>query len=1288
MFIVFNISYAQSSSLVDVNENVLLKTIIPDDVAVSKTSALTTPKADFLSGSWGVRFNLNGGIRLDNTSNYDWVAGAQEIVDNLPNVGHVITNFTHPAHGYYYTLRDNPYVDIANDIHPAMVPTIENEEIILDVISIFKNAGKKVILYVNAGGPSNLQSDSDEELEIKAAWEAYCNANFDGDTGLGWKTLAKGYFERFKGLADGYWIDNLSSLPDVEVSDFVAMIREVDPNVAIATNLTKSYLKDGNDNKIEVDSDGINDEDPTDYNIFLLEANDPYMDFTAGHPTPLGQGAPPNSWAYEEFNFPLITESPWSSYDESKQTLKHYFIPIRERWSVASADLVFEEEQAYRFVRTFTDALATMTWSTTITNGFISDDEMSIMQEINNRMVQSTKPDFVPYVRPKGAFLVGETLSVTNEAPQYRFPDAVNTCKSLAIETDAGYVATVQNPNKTGFNLLTSAPVTEQHTVDNVHSLLPAESNSKFVLSLSEPIFPGADFSFSMKMYSDNRGQRTAPKGSGRVIIRLYNSELGDSSAGNRLSIVISDKIGGEWQTVSFSEASLSDTNNSVTSSNVDISGVGGYDRIVISASSGADIIEELYFDDFVINPERFSATPTIATGNSWVYDNATNNLNATIDVIGNGATAEVAQLSPDTSNNTSVSVLKLTRGTVSTSGISFLGLDFDYTRATNIKFRVFPVCDGDENTTDPKVLVRLRKTGEDGGDTQLGSSTITLIPNKWNEVTVDMSDEIPSVAPAQNNLYDTILLLFNQTEQAATSGNIYYIDALQSKVTATINTWTGSVNSNWETAANWSLGTAPTLTNNVEIPSGLVKYPTITSTVFVNNVSIANSASLVFSAGGILTTASNATYNRTIEGNKWNLMASPVVGESYDDTWVTDNSIASGSNNNRGISIYNNVFSDEQTGYWRYFQSGGSATAFNPGQGYGIIRSTSGSVSFTGSGFYSESQTTTIAPNTSNFSLVSNPFTAYLNLGDFFADNDTANLLANKTIWVWNATNGVHDPKLSGLHSTYEIAHGQAFFVEAGTAGGTLNFDIADVSHQSTDTFQKTLNTKTSIKISIADQNSNKRNADIYFVEGATTGFDNGYEGELFGGTSHSFAIFSELLEGNSKKYQIQSLPTSLMDSAIIPLGVIADASKSITLNATVENFPLGNYVYLEDRAKGSFTLLNDNDSFSFTTEEALNGIGRFYIHTASKALSTENEILESVCVYKLKNATLRIIGLSEGKVNVKLFNVLGKQSMNISLDSNGVKNDISLPKLVKGIYIVQIETTKGILNKKIILD
>ncbi|WP_299668740.1 hypothetical protein [uncultured Polaribacter sp.] len=81
---------------------------------------------EFLQRSWGVRLIVSGGSKLNSgAANNDWVTGAQEIVDDLPTVGHVITNFTHPAHGYHFTLRTTANVDITNEIHPDFVPSLE-----------------------------------------------------------------------------------------------------------------------------------------------------------------------------------------------------------------------------------------------------------------------------------------------------------------------------------------------------------------------------------------------------------------------------------------------------------------------------------------------------------------------------------------------------------------------------------------------------------------------------------------------------------------------------------------------------------------------------------------------------------------------------------------------------------------------------------------------------------------------------------------------------------------------------------------------------------------------------------------------------------------------------------------------------------------------------------------------------------------------------------------------------------------------------------------------------------
>jgi hypothetical protein len=145
-----------------------------------------------------------------------------------------------------------------------------------------------------------------------------------------------------------------------------------------------------------------------------MQATNPWSDFTAGHITPLGQGAPPNSWAYEEFTVPDIEESSTTVFEENgviKQTLKHLFLPIRSTWSSERSDLMFDNEQAYRFAKRITDAGGSVTFSnTTDTDGTTSEDEVEILTFMDQQF--TINADATVYKRPEGAFLVGETLSI------------------------------------------------------------------------------------------------------------------------------------------------------------------------------------------------------------------------------------------------------------------------------------------------------------------------------------------------------------------------------------------------------------------------------------------------------------------------------------------------------------------------------------------------------------------------------------------------------------------------------------------------------------------------------------------------------------------------------------------------------------------------------------------------------------------------------------------------------------------------------------------------------------
>ncbi|WP_445750080.1 T9SS type A sorting domain-containing protein [Polaribacter sp.] len=84
---------------------------------------------------------------------------------------------------------------------------------------------------------------------------------------------------------------------------------------------------------------------------------------------------------------------------------------------------------------------------------------------------------------------------------------------------------------------------------------------------------------------------------------------------------------------------------------------------------------------------------------------------------------------------------------------------------------------------------------------------------------------------------------------------------------------------------------------------------------------------------------------------------------------------------------------------------------------------------------------------------------------------------------------------------------------------------------------------------------------------------------------------------------------------------------------------------------------------------------------------LSSESFNLDSINIYTINSSVLRIVGLTQEKINLKLYNLLGKQLLNTSFISKGA-DTISLPKLTGGVYIVQLENEKGRLSKKIIIE
>ena len=453
-------------------------------------------------------------------------------------------------------------------------------------------------------------------------------------------------------------------------------------------------------------------------------------------------------------------------------------------------------------------------------------------------------------------------------------------------------------------------------------------------------------------------------------------------------------------------------------------------------------------------------------------------------------------------------------------------------------------------------------------------------------------------------------------------------------------------------------------------------------------NMSINSGGSLIVSG----TSTGNVTYNRTLDfvsgnANGWHLISSPLAAQTYNNDYAETNGLAT-SGTKRGLAFYNDALASGSK-YTYLLSDDSNTSSFNTGVysgsgiGYSAKRaSTTGTVAFTGTINTDDVNGVAVSTSGDGFNLLGVPYTSYISSQTFLTDNSN---LEQTQIWVWEqGVTGGNFIAMTAIADNFILAPGQGFFVKA-ASGTTVNFAETNQTANA-DTFLKS--SRTEVKLLINDGESN-RFAKVYFLNNVTKGFDSGYEGETFGGIKNSLDLFSQLVEGNQgKKYQVQSLPKSDLESMVIPIGVIADAGKEITFTADAVNLSSGLKVFLEDTQTNIFTRLDEvNSEYKITLTETLNGVGRFYMHTTASVLSTEDIILNSVRMFKTNASTLKITGLPKGKTSFYLYNILGKEMMTTIFTSNGNK-EISLSKLASGIYLAKIQTEKGAISKKIILE
>ncbi|SFS41408.1 LamG-like jellyroll fold domain-containing protein [Lutibacter maritimus] len=286
-------------------------------------------------------------------------------------------------------------------------------------------------------------------------------------------------------------------------------------------------------------------------------------------------------------------------------------------------------------------------------------------------------------------------------------------------------------------------------------------------------------------------------------------------------------------------------------------------------------------------------------------------------------------------------------------------------------------------------------------------------------------------------------------------------------------------------------------------------------------------------------------------------------------------------------------------------------------------------------------------------------------------------------------------------------IPVGQGFFV-VGSTNGQIHFKnsqriffkeaeetvsnfgsvfMKGITKKTTKSTSRFMDNRQKIRIGFEGAKVDHRQLLLTIDENASDGVDRGYEAEIY-------EVFEDDMYWviQDKKYVIQAT-NAIENNKEILLGVKVKETGTVKIKIDeLENEDVNMQLFLKDSLLQKTYNLKENP---FEQEiEAGEYVNRFYLvfKPIPKVIEEDTEIIEEISgVHIFMNnqiAELQIQKDAETNISqIKLVNYLGQNIKIWNQKFDGTL--ISLPiKLATGVYVVQMKTEKGIINKKIIIE
>jgi hypothetical protein len=489
---------------------------------------------------------------------------------------------------------------------------------------------------------------------------------------------------------------------------------------------------------------------------------------------------------------------------------------------------------------------------------------------------------------------------------------------------------------------------------------------------------------------------------------------------------------------------------------------------------------------------------------------------------------------------------------------------------------------------------------------------------------------------------------------------------------------WEGNISTNWSTPENWSTNLVPMIGDNVNIPSGVSRWPHITtdpgSPSVCNTLLIASGAmltidpgkalsvsgaisnnagntGLVIEPGGSLLTSTNglsATVKSDITGGEWHFISIPVT-----------NAVA---------GIFTGKYLQKHTESTNLYTDITSVSeVLSPMKGYALWGDETGFVA-TYSGTLnqgSKSYNTTYSGTGKGWNLVGNPYPSSI---DWNAGSGWTKTAVNNATYVHlnSATWASYIGGVGTNGGSQYIAPGQGFFVNAYATGSLQMNDDVRVHHTTTFFKQRDVSINNLVRLEVSGNNFRDETV-LRFLPESTLEFDGQYDAlKLFGDVAEAAQIYSSA----NFPLAINTLP----ESNSVPVGIHVGLEGNYSISVTeVSDFT---ELSLEDTKTGIYTDMLKK-SYSFNASPGEDEL-RFVLHFNTLSIDETNSSQGNIYSY----ANTVFIDLKPNvRGNVYVYNISGQLVANLQ-SIQGSKR-INIPDT--GNYIVKIITDKETLTKKV---